>query len=212
MDSSLPPESRETDDWDRIYREGLPSWETGKPSAELIRLFREHKPLGRLRTVLELGCGTGADAVFLAKAGLDVTAVEISPIALERARFRAREQNAPIHFVLDDVFGFTENADKFDLIHDAGFYDFARKRNLAQFLDLLWRLTQPGSYYIALPISADDESEEGAMGVTEHEIRLELGRLFETVELRSVRFERPNRPEGCLGWSCLMRRPQPVGA
>ncbi|HBO46080.1 MAG TPA: hypothetical protein DD670_19585, partial [Planctomycetaceae bacterium] len=164
MDPSLPAESRETDDWDRIYREGLPPWETGKPSAELIRLFREHKPLAKLQTVLELGCGTGANAVFLAKAGLDVTAVEISPIALERARLRSQNENAAVHFVLDDVFEFTENAGKFDLIYDAGFYDFARKRNLARFLDLLWRLTQPGSYYIALPISAEDESEEAATG------------------------------------------------
>ena len=51
-------------DWEAIYRLGTPPWETGGPTAELVRLVEE-KTLRPART-LELGCGTGADAIYLA--------------------------------------------------------------------------------------------------------------------------------------------------
>ena len=79
-------------DWDALYREGTPSWETGKPSAELIRLVRE-KAIAPGRT-LELGCGTGANAIYLAKSGFEMTAVDSSPTALER-RGSARNARTP---------------------------------------------------------------------------------------------------------------------
>jgi methyl halide transferase len=205
-------EPSEMEHWDRIYRGGLPPWETGRPAPGLLRVLREHAGLLAKRgTAIDLGCGTGADAILLAKAGFDVTAVEISPIALERARARAERDGASVHFVLDDVFDYADKAGKFDLVYDAGFYDLARQKNLSRFVDALWRLTDPGSLYLTLAARADETDANAPPGVTEHEIRLELGRLLDVVELRPCRLASPLRDEGCLGWSCLMRRPKPVG-
>jgi cyclopropane fatty-acyl-phospholipid synthase-like methyltransferase len=211
MDPILPSETSPQDDWDRMYREGLPPWETGKTADELARVLREHRSLIAGPTAIELGSGTGADAIYLAKARFDVTAVEISPIAMERARARAEMAGAAVHFVLDDVFKYAETAGKFDLIYDAGFYDYVRRKNLARLLDVLWRLSRPGSIYLTLAGNSDETDEDGPPGVTERDIQFELGRLFEMVELRSCRLASPRRAEGYLGWSCLMRRPQPVG-
>ena len=144
MDSVKSRESYKIDDWDRIYREGRPPWETGRPAAELVRVLRQHRALLKPGVAIELGCGTGADAIHLAQAGFDVTAVDISPLALERARARARLENAPVHFVLTDVFDYAETAGKFGLVYDAGFYDFARQKDLSRLLESLWRLTGPG--------------------------------------------------------------------
>jgi len=206
-----PPEARDVDDWDRMYREGLPPWETGRPAAELMAVLAERKKLLGRGTVIELGSGTGADAICLAKAGFDVTAVDISPIAMERARARAHLEWTGVHFVLGDVFPYAEKAGKFDLIYDAGFYGFARRKNLAKFLDILWRLSRPGTFYLTLVGNADEPSEDRPPSVTEEDIRLELGRLFRMVQLRPCRLASPRRPEGFLGWSCLMQRPEPVG-
>lgn len=193
------------DDWDRIYREGRPPWETGLVSSELVKLVKEKiLPVGR---VLEIGCGTGANAVYLAKHGFEVTAVDLSPTALERARRRGRLENAPVHFILDDIYQFAKTAEQFDVIFDAGFYHFARRDDLDKLLDLLWRITKPGSYYVTLAGNADEEAEGGPPRVTEEDIRNELGRLLDMVQLRTFYFESPNRPEGFLGWSCVMRRP-----
>ena len=138
---------------------------------------------------------------------LDVTAVDSSPIALERARVRAEQQDALLRFVLGDVFEFARTAGQFDLVYDAGFYHFIRLVNLDRYLDMLWRVTQPGSYYFCLAGAASETAEGGPPQVDEDDIHNELGRLFELVKLRPTRLECAERVEGYAGWSCLMRRP-----
>ena len=189
-----------------MYREGTPPWESGAPSGELVRVLDEG--LVAPGRTLEVGCGTGADAVCLARRGFEVTAVDWSAQAVERARARARIVGVPVRFVLADVFEFVRTAEPFDFVYDAGFYHFIRGADLTRYLDLLWRTTRPGSFYLALVGSTGEKAEGGPPQVSEDEIRLELGRLFEFVHLRHFQFESPDRKEGYLGWSCLMRRPQ----
>ena len=193
-------------EWDAMYREGTPPWETGRPAEELASVLDEGiVPTG---TALEVGCGTGADAVYLAEQGFEVTAVDASPQAIERARHRARLEAAPVNFLLADVFEFAQTADRFDFVYDAGFYHFIRGADLDRYLDLLWRTTRPGSFYLALVGSVGETASGGPPQVSESHIRLELGRLFEFIHLRHFRFESPAREQGYLGWSCLMRRPE----
>ena len=75
-------EMAEAPNWDDLYRRGTPAWETNRPAAELVSAVEA----GRIHPcpILELGCGSGADAVYLAQQGFDVTAVDCAAIALER--------------------------------------------------------------------------------------------------------------------------------
>jgi methyl halide transferase len=204
---SQPPAAKivRPPDWDQMYREGTPPWETGRPAAELIRLVNE----GMIHrgSALEIGCGTGCNAIYLAKLGFDITAVDNSPTALERARTRAEQCDALLRLVLDDVYVFSENAGSFDLVYEAGFYHFVRRVNLSRYLDMLWHVTRPGSYYLSLAGSDEEQAEGGPPSVSRDDIHNELGRLFEIVQVRPFRFESPAREEGFAGWSCLMRRP-----
>jgi methyl halide transferase len=192
-------------DWDTVYRSGTPPWDVGKPHAELVRVLDEYKL--HPQTVLEIGCGTGADAILLARHRFEVTAIDCSPIAIERARLRAERQDALIHFVLADIFDFVRTAGQFDMVYDSGVYHALRQVNLDRYLDVLWRVTRPGSYYLCMAGAPNETAEEGPPQVTEDEIHNELGRLFEFVHLRPIRLESPTHPEGHPGWSCLMRRP-----
>ena len=193
-------------DWDAMYRQGTPPWDSGTPHSELERLLTEYSfPKGG--TVLEIGCGTGSDAITFAKRRFEVTAVDCSPIALERARLRAEQNNALLRFVLDDIFDFSRTLGQFDIVYDAGFYHYIRLVKLEQYLDILWRLTRPGSWYFCLAGRIGERVEGGPPQVSEDDIRFELGRLFEFVHLRHTKFESPLRPQGFAGWSCLMQRP-----
>lgn len=192
-------------DWDAMYREGTPPWDAGVPKRELVQVLEEKRvPVG---TVLELGCGTGADAICLARRGFEVTAVDCSALALERAHTRAEMSGALVRFVLADVFNFGPKAGQFDFVYDGGLYHAIRQADLRRYLDLLWRVTKPGSYYLCLAGNTEEEREGGPPQVSEEQLRGELGRLFEFVHLRPFRFESPQNPQGYLGWSCLMRRP-----
>ncbi|MFJ9061228.1 MULTISPECIES: class I SAM-dependent methyltransferase [unclassified Streptomyces] len=72
--------------WDDRYRESDRIW-SGDPNAALVREVDGLKP-GR---ALDLGCGEGADAVWLARQGWTVTATDISRVALDRAAGHAAD-------------------------------------------------------------------------------------------------------------------------
>lgn len=72
--------------WESRYRDGTRLW-SGRPNALLVREASDLPP----GTALDLGCGEGADAVWLAARGWRVTGVDISHTALERAAGHAAE-------------------------------------------------------------------------------------------------------------------------
>jgi SAM-dependent methyltransferase len=75
--------------WEHHYHDAA-AGPAGQPSAQLVAEVVGLPP----GTVLEAGCGTGADAVWLAGQGWDVTAVDVSPTAVAHARTLA-EQHEP---------------------------------------------------------------------------------------------------------------------
>lgn len=87
-ESSGSPEDRASDAayWDSRYGESERIW-SGKPNAVLVREVEGLKP-GR---ALDLGCGEGADAIWLAEQGWSVVAVDISQVALDRADGHCRD-------------------------------------------------------------------------------------------------------------------------
>ncbi|MEA5454952.1 class I SAM-dependent methyltransferase [Sinomonas sp. JGH33] len=84
MDSENKP--RPSEFWDGFYRERERVW-SGKPNASLVREVGALAP-GR---ALELGCGEGADAIWLAQRGWTVTGIDISAVALGRAAQHAED-------------------------------------------------------------------------------------------------------------------------
>ena len=80
--------------WDRRYADRQQLW-SGRPNGALVAEVAGLPP-GR---VLDVGCGEGADAVWLARGGWDVTALEVSGVALERAAGHAREAGVDIRWV-----------------------------------------------------------------------------------------------------------------
>lgn len=74
--------------WEEHYRAKPQVW-SGRVNAQLAGVVAELTP-GR---ALDLGCGEGADAIWLAEQGWTVTAVDVSTIALGRARVEAERRN-----------------------------------------------------------------------------------------------------------------------
>lgn len=81
-------------EWDRRYAEQERLW-SGRPNGALVAEVAGLVP-GR---VLDVGCGEGADAVWLAGRGWDVTGLEVSGLALSRAAGHARDAGVDVHWV-----------------------------------------------------------------------------------------------------------------
>lgn len=80
--------------WDQRYSEFEQMW-SGAPNGALVAEVAGLTP-GR---VLDVGCGEGADAIWLAANGWSVTAVEVSGVALARAAEHAADANVAVHWV-----------------------------------------------------------------------------------------------------------------
>ncbi|WP_329467006.1 class I SAM-dependent methyltransferase [Streptomyces sp. NBC_01431] len=81
-------------EWDNRYADRQQLW-SGRPNGALVAETAGLTP-GR---VLDVGCGEGADAVWLARGGWDVTALEVSGVALERAAGHARDAGVAVRWV-----------------------------------------------------------------------------------------------------------------
>ena len=81
-------------EWDRRYADRAQLW-SGAPNGALVAEVARLTP-GR---VLDVGCGEGADAVWLARRGWAVTALEVSAVALQRAAAHARDAGVTVAWV-----------------------------------------------------------------------------------------------------------------
>lgn len=191
--------------WDAAYRDGRrPSWETGRPSTELKRLVES----GQLRPgrVLELGCGTGVNAVYLASAGFDVTAIDLAPTALGLARERAREAGVNVRWIQADVLN-PPDLGQFDLVFDRGCYHGVRRLNAARYAKLLAAWCRPGGKALILAGNANEARHYGPPRVDETDLVNDFAAAFAFELLKEIRFDTadPNA-QGALAWSVLLRR------
>jgi SAM-dependent methyltransferase len=97
--------------WDERYAEADQLW-SGNPNQTLVEAATPLTP-GR---ALDVGCGEGADAVWLAQWGWDVTALDVSEVALDRARRHAEAAGEVVTWVLSGLVEAQLPPASFDLV------------------------------------------------------------------------------------------------
>ncbi|ORC15577.1 hypothetical protein A7979_07580 [Rothia nasimurium] len=158
--------------WNEIYSEKEQRW-SGKVNASLVKLLEGRTPT----TVLDLGCGEGGDVLWLASRGWAASGVDISDVAVSRARARAESEGLEATFYEANLTGWSTDQ-RFDVIVTSflqSFADFDRIPVLAAALDLL----TPGGELISVahagaPSFADSEDarkHEARMVKAEEEAR-----------------------------------------
>jgi SAM-dependent methyltransferase len=189
------------------YKSGTPPWETGQPSAELARVVVEQK-IAPCR-VIELGCGSGINAVWLAQQGFEVTGIDITPLAIEQARQRAGDAGVKVRFEVGDVLKLPKEKDPYPFFFDRGCYHAVRQIDAAAYVRSLVNVTTAGARGLILAGNAREPSPEGQGPpvVSAEQLHAELEPAFKIVRLREFRFDAnvPGNPSP-LGWSCWLTR------
>jgi len=193
--------------WDAHYQSGTPPWESGQPSSELQQVIAEDQiPRGR---VIDLGCGTGINSVWLAQQGFDVTGIDFSGLAIDKARERAAAAGVTVRFLQADVLNLPDEFEPFPFFFDRGCYHAVRRIDAQVYVRTLERLTLPGSLGLLLTGNAKSSHKpgEGPPVVSEAELHAELEPTFEIVRLREFHFDLGTHDDvPFLAWSCLVRR------
>jgi SAM-dependent methyltransferase len=129
-----------------MYRVGFTPWDTGQVPNELTALIEQPDglPAGR---ALDVGCGTGTQAVYLARRGWEVTALDAVPRPLARARARAQEAGVDVDWILADVarlhrLGLTPG---FTLFHDRGCFHGLDESQRGAYAAAVDELAAPGA-------------------------------------------------------------------
>lgn len=208
-----PTNSRSTPDhsmsdasrWESRYQSGDLPWDTGRPNLQLAELVKKGGvPVGR---VLDVGCGTGTNSIWLAGRGFDVLGLDISETAVAMARTKADEQGCECRFEVGDIFVEDSREDTFDFVFDMGcFHTFDDPVDQAALAARIASLLKPGKPWLSIVGSTDGPARQhGPPRRSATDIVTAVERHFEIESLVRFWFDE-NLPSPTWGWRVLLRR------
>jgi SAM-dependent methyltransferase len=194
--------------WEERYQEGkdaLP-WDSGVPADELVEYFNSlQSPPKR---VLEVGCGTGTNAIWMSEQGCEVTATDISPTAIDLAKAKA-ENSKKIQFAVSDIVQMLPvPSNSVDFVFDRGVYHTMTPENRKLFAERIAQALSNGGFWLCLAGSADQIRAEGEMGPPQlkaADLIDNIEEYFEIHELERANFILPDGSEH-LAWKALFRK------
>jgi SAM-dependent methyltransferase len=143
------------------YNEKIPTqheWTAGTASPELIKLVWEGVIKFNSR-VLDVGCGIGSESVFLSVRGMNVTAIDISPSAIETARQLASIYGTDVEFKVADMLSIPVSDSEFDVVCDQGCFHHMSDEERPKYVNELLRVLKPNGLFVLRSYSDKIEGE-----------------------------------------------------
>jgi len=131
----------------KAYETGRHGWPEVGPTPQVVRWVRSLGP-GRGRRALDLGCGEGRHTIVLARKGYDVTAVDLEPLALRKAKSYVRGAGLDARFEVADALDLRHADATFDLVLDYGCFHHVVTRDWARYRRSIGRVLKPGGHLL----------------------------------------------------------------
>ena len=188
--------------WNESYASGQPPWDTGQPVPLLVEFVASSGV--QPSPALEIGAGTGTNAIWMAERGFDLLGVDVSPLAVERARAKLEGRALRCRFAALDFLAAGLPAGPFQFVFDRGcFHVFDEPDERHQFAARVAAALTPGSLWLSLIGSTEGSPREvGPPRRSAVEVTLAIEPALEIVELRLAEFHGSN----AKAWLCLSRR------
>jgi cyclopropane fatty-acyl-phospholipid synthase-like methyltransferase len=146
---------------------GTPPWDIGRPQPAIVRLAETGQISG---AVLDVGCGTGENAIYLAERGLAVTGIDGAPTAIRKARAKAKSRGLDLRFEVADALDLSLPK-PFDTVIDSGLFHVFSDDERTRFTASLGRVVRPDGTYFMMCFSEREPGDWGPRRVTQAEIR-----------------------------------------
>ncbi|MBI3286941.1 MAG: class I SAM-dependent methyltransferase [Chloroflexi bacterium] len=190
--------------WEQAYRFGDIPWDSPKPDPTLVRAVRRGwlKPAGR---ALEIGSGTGTNALYLAQNGFRVVGIDVSPTAVRRAREKARAVGAACQFRVADVLRWRPS-ERFDVIFERGVFHSLEDEKRPIYAHSVRTLLKPGGRTLMLCFSDKEPGWGGPRRISRREIREIFAPCLRLLWIRDVNMVDTKRQK-IRSYATLMEKP-----
>jgi ubiquinone/menaquinone biosynthesis C-methylase UbiE len=186
-------------DFAGMYAEGIPPWQINRPQPEVIQLIEQ----GKFESpVLDLGCGTGDNAIELARHGLVVKGLDAVPEALERARKKTEQaglKQSP-EFVLADALRLAESGLKARTVLDCALFHTFSDEERKDYIRGLEAVLSLGGRLHILSFSELETRQPGPRRLSLSEITGSFGAGWRAEDSVRCRYWDRVRPDGAHAW------------
>ncbi len=165
---------------------GTPPWDIGRPQREFARLELAGEIEGR---VLDVGCGTGENALYLAARGHEVVGVDAAPTAIAKAKAKAKTRDVAVTFRVHDALKLKTLRRTFDTVIDSGLFHTFPDEERPGFAKSLGAVLSPEGRYLMMCFSEHEPGTWGPRRVTQTEIRGTFRDGWRVDWIRAGRFE-----------------------
>ena len=176
-----------TPSWDDSYAGDVPApWDIGRPQPAFLRLAEQGLLAGR---VLDSGCGTGEHSLLAAAHGADATGVDVSGLAIRRARDKAAERGLVARFEVGDALRLADLGLTFDVIIDSGVFHVFDDEDRVRYVASLASVLRPGGHCYLACFSDRQPGTWGPRRVSQDELRAAFSRGWTVASIEAATFE-----------------------
>lgn len=187
------------------YKKGYMPWAHKNPDFNLVEMV-ERWPIKPCKT-LEMGCGTGVDAIWLASQNFDITACDVSDIAIQMAKDNLTEAVSNCHFHVLDCLNDPIQEAPFEFVFDRGYFHSNRTaKDRKRLAEKIAASLQPNGLWLNISGSFDaPERETGPPRMKVKNIVNAVEESFKILSINATQFG-SDQEDPARAWVCLFRK------
>ena len=178
--------------FEQMYQ-GQAPWDTGRPQPTIVKLAEACQIRG---SVLDVGCGTGENLLYLASRGHYAWGIDFVPVAIERAKAKAAQRGMAAHFLVANALELKKLEMQFDTVIDCGLFHTFSDDERPVFVQGLAEVLRHGGLLHLLCFSDEEPGTEGPRRVSQQEIRDAFQDGWKVWHIEPTQFEAVGRPDG----------------
>jgi SAM-dependent methyltransferase len=201
-------ERRAGQPWDASYRDGEAPWVIGAPQPAVVRLADAGVFAG---SVLDAGCGTGDNALYMASRGLRVVGVDVAESALSIARRAAAARGIDAGFMIADALHLERVEQVFDTVLDCALFHTFDNDERRDYAASLASATRPAGHLYLLGFSDIDPESAGPHPVSREEVSAPFTsrRGWRILSIGPEKLQARFAPQGIPAWLAKIERTEP---